>query len=196
RHLVPQDAGAEPDAAELVAHGLGVPRLRPCLARREVHAQELAGVAAGQRRDGRLRSGALGGRGRAHRVATDWGSEGEWEGRPSTVLGSSAAVVRWAMKAGLTSKGSAARCRFHAERSTPVCTSPFRMPTSFVVQMSLEGPQIMAPVSRPPRKRSFRYWERAGRVPVKTSAPVSSHWPNEATSRWHTSTMFMRRLPR
>src|SRR4029453_6167930 len=115
------------------------PRPPPWLPRRGVHAEEVARVAAGQRRDGRLRSGALGGRGRAHRVATDWGSEGEWEGRPSPGPGGSAAVGRVAMKAGLTSKGCVARCPFHAERSTPVCTSPFRMPTSFVVQMSLEG---------------------------------------------------------
>src|SRR5262249_29590877 len=167
--FVPEDLGTEPDAAELLPHRLGAPRLGPHLAGREVHAEELAGVAAGQWSRRRLGLVALGGRGRAHRVATDWGSEGDWDGRPSTVLGSSAAVVRVAMKAGLTSKGWAARCRFQAERSTPLCTSPLRMPTSLVVQMSPEGPQIMAPVSRPPRKRSFRYCERAGRVLVKTS---------------------------
>src|SRR6266436_2136872 len=70
------------------------------------------------------------------------------------------------------------------------------MPTSFVVQMSSAGPQIMAPVSLPPPKRSFRYCERSARVAVKTSALASSHWPKEAMSRWQTSTMFMMRLPR
>ena len=41
---------------------------------------------------------------------------------------------------GLTSKGLRRRCAFQAERSTPDWTSPFSMPTSLVVQMSLAGP--------------------------------------------------------
>ena len=44
--------------------------------------------------------------------------------------------------------------------SRPVCTSPLSMPTSLVVQMSSDGPKMMAPVRRSPRNRSLRYCER------------------------------------
>ena len=72
------------------------------------------------------------------------------------VSGSSALVVFDAMKTGLTSNGLRLRCALKRASDTPDCTSPLSMPTSLVVQMSLDGPRMIAPVSRSPRQRSFR----------------------------------------
>ena len=62
-----------------------------------------------------------------------------------------------AMKAGLTSKGLRCEMRLPGREVDCVETSPLSMPTSLVVQMSLAGPQMIAPVSRPPWKSSLRY---------------------------------------
>src|SRR5262249_8073743 len=120
-----------------------------------VHAQQPAGVAARQLGGG-ARAWLGRGQGRAHDTITMWGSSGEREARPSTVSGSSRAVVLAAMNAGLTSKGFARRWSFQPERSAPDWTRPLSMPTSLVVHTSAERPQIIAPVRRGPRKSSLR----------------------------------------
>src|SRR2546421_2696129 len=151
-----EDHGAEADAADQLPHVVGAPGLGPALLLREVHAQELAGVGAGQlacAARGFLLARSLDGR---------WGHTatgvfpGALDGRPRMVSGSSALVVFEAMKAGLTSKGFRLRCALKRASDTPDCTSPLSMPTSLVVQMSLDGPRMIAPASRSPRQRSFR----------------------------------------
>ena len=82
------------------------------------------------------------------------------------VSGSSREVVWSAMNAGLTSNGFALRCAFQVERSTPEETRPFSIPTSLVVHTASAGPQITAPVRRPPWKSSLRYSERPPRSAV------------------------------
>src|SRR3989442_1417887 len=77
-------------------------------------------------------------------------------GSPAMGPGSSALVVFDAMNPGLTSNGLRLRCALKRASDTPDCTSPLSMPTSLVVQMSLDGPRMIAPVSRSPRQRSFR----------------------------------------
>ncbi len=105
--FVVEDLGAEADAAEILPHVVGAPRLGPDLARGEIHAQEPARVAAGQRRGGRgllLLARPAVAVGSLDRI-THWGSSGERLGRPRTVWGKRRAVVCVARKAGLTSKG-------------------------------------------------------------------------------------------
>src|SRR5207249_327222 len=148
------DHRAEADAADLLAHLLGAPRLRPARALRHVDAQELARVTAGDRR---RRSGLfLRSRFRQGRHTATGLSPGAFDGRPRTVSGSNVPVVREAMNAGLMSNGFFSRYGFHGPSETPDCTRPFSIPTSLVVQMSLEGPRMIAPVRRSPRKSSLR----------------------------------------
>src|SRR3989442_11779060 len=183
RWLAVEDHGAHADAADEFPHRLGTPRLGAADAAREVHTQEVAGVAAGARGRGGLRRGLRGcGRGRWSHTATGV-SPGAFDGRPRMVSGSSALVVFVAMNAGLTSNGFFFKCAFQRPSETPDCTSPFNIPTSLVVQMSLDGPRMMAPVSRSPRQSSLRYAGRSALTPLAISACVSSQAPNDATSR-------------
>src|SRR5262249_35656836 len=196
RGLAVEDHRAQADAAELGAHPLGAPRLGPALAACQIDAQQLAGEPAGQRGRGGLRAGLLRcGRGRRSHTATGL-SPGAFDGRPRMVSGSRLPVVFVAINAGLMSNGFFFRCAFQVPRPTPDCTRPFSMPTSLLVQMSLEGPRMIAPVSRSSRQRSLRYAGRSALTPLAVSALASSQAPNDATSRWQTSTMLMMRLPR
>src|SRR2546426_133250 len=93
RCLAVEDHGAQADAADEFPHRLGTPRLGAADAAREVHTQEVAGVAAGARGRGGLRRGLRGcGRGRWSHTATGV-SPGAFDGRPRTVSGSSALVA-------------------------------------------------------------------------------------------------------
>src|SRR5262249_44131162 len=196
RRLAIEDHRAETDAAEQFALGLGGPRLGPARAAREIDAQQVAGEAARARGRRGLRLGTLGcGRGCGTHTATGV-SPGAFDGRPRMVSGSKALVVLVAMKAGLMSNAFALRCAFQRPSPTPDWTRPLSMPTSLVVQMSLEGPRMIAPMSRSPRQRSLRYAGRSALTPDAVSALLSSQAPNDATSRWQTSTMLMMRLPR
>src|SRR5205814_7819974 len=166
--------------------GRAAPRLAPALALGEVDTEDLAGEPAGQRRL-RLR-GLLGGA-RHHWSHTATGeSPGASDGRPRTVSGSSVRVVLDAMNAVLTSNGFFRRCSLKRPSGVPVCTRPLSMPTSLVVQMSFERPMMMAPVIRSPVNSSLRYALRSFFSPLIGSALPSSQAPNEATSRWQTST--------
>src|SRR5215831_5541405 len=181
--LAIEDHRAEADAAELGAHPFGAPRLGPARAAREVDAQQVAGEPAGSRGRGGLRSGLLRcGHGRWSHTATGL-SPGAFDGRPRMVSGSRLLVVFVAINAGLMSNGFFFRCAFQVPSATPDCTRPFSMPTSLVVQMSLEGPRMMAPVSRSPRQRSLRYAGRSAFSPLAVSALASSQAPKDATSR-------------
>src|SRR5216117_2058453 len=191
--LAVEDHGAEPGAADQVTHLVGLPRLAPRLSLREVHTQDLAGVAAGQRG---LGLADLLGSAQGHRAHTATGvSPGAFDGRPSTVSGRSAPVVPDAMYAVFTSNGCAFRWSLNRPSDTPVCTRPFSMPTSFVVHTSPERPMMMAPVRRSPVKRYLRYAERSRLAPTSVSAFASSQAPNDAASRWQTSTMLMMSEP-
>src|SRR5262245_50390860 len=196
RRLAIEDHGAETDAAEQFALRFGRPRLGPARAACEIDAQQIAGKAAGARGRLGLPLGTLRrGRGCGTHTATGV-SPGAFDGRPRMVSGSKALVVLVAMKAGLMSNGFALRCAFQRPSPTPDWTSPLSMPTSLVVQMSLDGPRMIAPTSRSPRQRSLRYASRSALTPDAVSALASSQAPNDATSRWQTSTMLMMRLPR
>src|SRR2546426_6538761 len=156
RCLAVEDHGAQADAADEFPHRLGTPRLGAADAAREIHAQEVAGVAAGARGRCGLRRGLRRcGRGRWSHTATGV-SPGAFDGRPSTVSGSSVLVVFAAMNAGLTSNGFFLRYAFQRPRLTPDCTRPLSIPTSLTVQMSLDRPRMIAPVSRSPRQSSLR----------------------------------------
>src|SRR6185436_18443657 len=153
--LLVEDARAEADAAELLAHvGGAAPRLAPALALGEIDAEDLAGESAGHRGlrvRGLLRSA------RHHWSHTATGeSPGAIDGRPRTVSGSRVRVVLEAMNAILTSNGFRLRCSLKRPSGVPACTRPFSMPTSLVVQMSFERPMMMAPVSRSPVNSSLR----------------------------------------
>src|SRR4029077_4291133 len=100
--LAIEDHGAEADPAELLAHVVGAPRLAPALLLREVDAQELARVGGGAR--GRRGLRCASGDGCRSHTATGVPA-GAFDGRPSTVWGSSTLVVFDAMNTGLTSKG-------------------------------------------------------------------------------------------
>src|SRR6185436_8104014 len=196
RRLAIEDHRAETDAAEQFALRFGGPRLGPARAACEIDAQQVAGEAAWTRGRLGLRLGTLRcGRGCGTHTATGV-SPGALDGRPRMVSGSKALVVLVAMKAGLMSNGFALRCAFQRPSPTPDWTNPLSMPTSLVVQISLEGPRMMAPTSRSPRQRSLRYAGRSALTPDAVSALASSQAPNDATSRWQTSTMLMMRLPR
>src|SRR5580765_1109120 len=196
RRFAIEDHRAETDAAELLPHLLRAPGLGPALATREVDAQEIAGESAGARGREGFRFELLGcARGCWTHTATGL-SPGAFDGRPRMVSGSKLLVVFVAMNAGLMSNGFFFRCAFQAPSATPDCTSPLSIPTSLVVQMSVEGPRMIAPVSRSPRQRSLRYAGRSALTPLIVSAFASSQAPNDATSRWQTSTMLMMRLPR
>src|SRR2546428_270980 len=156
RGLAIEDHGAEADAADQLPHRVGAPRLGPALLLREVHAQELTGVAVLRlARGARGRLFARSPKTRCGHTATGV-FPGALDGRPRMVSGSSALVVFDAMKAGLMSNGLRVRYALKRASETPDCTSPLSMPTSLVVQMSLDGPRMIAPVSRSPRQRRFR----------------------------------------
>src|SRR5262249_10325905 len=154
RGLTIEDHGAEPDAADLLAHLLRAPRLGPAFLAREVHAQELAGVGARKHGLGLRLLGRSSDRDGCH-TATGV-VPGAFEGRPSTVSGSNAPVVLAAMNAGLMSKGFRRRWSLKRTSDTPLWTRPLSIPTSFVVQMSLDGPRMIAPVNRSPVNSSLR----------------------------------------
>src|SRR5437660_399444 len=188
-----EDHGAEPGAADQLTHLLGRPRLTPRLPLREIDAQDLSGIAAGQRG---LRLADLLGSAQGHWTHTATGvSPGAFDGRPSTVSGSNAPVVPDAMYAVFTSNGCALRWSLNRPRRTPVCTSPLSIPTSLVVHTSPERPMMMAPVRRSPVKSSLRYAARSRLRPLTASAFASSHAPKDAASRWQTSTMLMMSEP-
>src|SRR6185369_10580403 len=156
RGLAIEDHRAKAHAAKLLAHSLRTPRLGPALAAGEIDAQEVAGEGAGSRGRRGLRLG-LCRRGRDCWRHTATGlSPGAFDGRPRMVSGNRRLVVFVAMNAGLISNGFFFKCAFQAPSATPDCTRPFSMPTSFVVQISLDGPRMIAPVSRSPRQRSLR----------------------------------------
>src|SRR2546430_14040613 len=93
RGLAVEDHGAEADAAEQLPHLVGAPRLGPALLLREVDAQELAGVAAGQlARRARGRRPALSLNDRCGHTATG-AFPGALDGPPRMVSGSSPLVV-------------------------------------------------------------------------------------------------------
>src|SRR5262245_21032146 len=98
--LAIQDDGAEAGAAEVLPHVVRRPRLGPALPLREIHAQQLARVRAGNRRGLHLRAFGQ----RWTHTATGV-SPGAIAGRPRTVSGSSRAAVFAAMEAGLMSNG-------------------------------------------------------------------------------------------
>src|SRR5207247_10183896 len=136
--------------AERGAHPLGSPLIGPSLTAREVDTKEVAGEVAVARCPGGLRLGLLGrGRGCWSHTATVL-SPGAFDGRPRMVSGSRLPVVLVAMNAGLMSNGFFFKWAFQAPSETPDCTSPLSIPTSLVVQMSLDGPRMIAPVSRSP----------------------------------------------
>src|SRR5262245_60803012 len=191
--LAEEDHRAESGSAEQITHLVGRPRLGPCLPLREIHSQDLSGVPAGRRG---LRFTDLSGSAERHRTHTATGvSPGAFDGRPSTVSGSSAPATPDAMYAVFTSNGCNLRWSLKRPNRTPVCTNPLSIPTSFVVHTSPERPMMMAPVSRSPVNSSLRYAERSRLSPTTVSALASSHAPNEAASRWQTSTMLMMSEP-
>src|SRR5262249_34112638 len=101
--LAIEDHRAEAGAADQVAHFVGRPRLRPRFPLHQIHAEQLAGVAARQRR---LRLADLSGSAQGHRAPTaTGGSPGAFDGRPRTVSGSSVPATAAAMYAVFTSNG-------------------------------------------------------------------------------------------
>src|SRR4029453_14346311 len=120
-----------------------ISRLGPARTAREVDAQQVAGEAARARGRRGLGLRSLG-RGHGCWTHTATGvSPGAFDGRPRMVSGSSALVVLVAMKAGLMSNGFFFKCAFQRPSPTPDWTSPLSMPTSLVVQLSLDGPRML-----------------------------------------------------